>query len=177
MTLSDRIAVMNAGVVEQVGTAQEIYEYPKTPFVAQFIGSINTLEGDVREASAESIAVMGSGRSPIIVRPSRDGNRVLPRVTAGKPVKILIRPEKLKVLRSAPGPDQNWIEGTLKEMLYQGPMTQLFIQPKDSHLPTLIATQANSALVARKSFNQGDKVYLAWFPEDCLVLASENALG
>src|SRR6185437_4223584 len=57
LTLSDRIAVMNEGRVEQVGTAQEIYEYPKTPFVAQFIGTMNSLEGEVREAQPQQMAI------------------------------------------------------------------------------------------------------------------------
>src|SRR6185437_5257932 len=57
LTLSDRIAVMNHGVVEQVGSAQEIYEYPRTAFVAQFIGSINTLECEITEVRSDAIAL------------------------------------------------------------------------------------------------------------------------
>ena len=180
LTLSDRIAVMNGGVVEQVGTAQEIYEYPRTPFVAQFIGQINSLEGEVREARADAIVVNGAGKRMMTVKPSRDGLRPLPMALPGTPVKVLVRPEKLKVLKSAPGPEQNAIEGTLKEILYQGPVTQLFIQPRegnDGNSSLIIVSQANSAMSGRRSFNLGEKLFLAWLPEDCLLMGKESALS
>ncbi len=175
LTLSDRVAVMNGGIVEQVGTPQEIYEYPRTPFVAQFIGSINSIEGEVRENRPGTIVVVGSSKRPLVVRPSRDGARPLPLAPVGVPVRILIRPEKLKVLKSSPGPEQNAIEGTLKEILYQGPVTQFFVQLKDG-LQTIQVTQPNTAVTARKVFSIGDKVYVAWSPEDCLLMGREAAL-
>lgn len=176
LTLSDRIAVMNAGVVEQVGTAQEIYEYPRTPFVAQFIGSINSIDGEVRETRSDAITVVTSARRPLVVKPSRDGARPLPLAPVGAQIKILIRPEKLKVLKSAPGPEQNAIEGTLKEVLYQGPLTQFFVQMKEGSLPPLVVTQPNSAMTARKTFALGERVYVAWSPEDCLLMGRETVL-
>jgi spermidine/putrescine transport system ATP-binding protein len=180
LTLSDRIAVMNGGVVEQVGTAQEIYEYPRTPFVAQFIGQINSIEGEVRDARPDAIVVQGAGaRRTLTVKPSRDGQRPLPVALPGTPVRILVRPEKLKVLKSAPGPEQNALEGTLKEVLYQGAVTQLFIQLRDplpGSGPLLIVSQPNTAVTARRSFQLGDKVFVAWLPEDCLLMGREAAL-
>ncbi len=175
LTLSDRIAVMNGGNVEQVGTPQEIYEYPKTPFVAQFIGQVNTIEGEVKEARPDTILVSGAARRVLMVKPSRDGQRPLPVALPGTPVKILVRPEKLKVLKSAPGPEQNAIEGTLREVLYQGAVTQLFVMPRDGSAP-LIVSQPNTAVTARRSFNLGDKVFVAWLPEDCLLMGREAAL-
>jgi spermidine/putrescine transport system ATP-binding protein len=78
LTLSDRVAVMNQGVVEQIGTPQEIYEYPKTAFVAQFIGSMNSLECQVVEVRPDAIALTGASKKPFLVKPSRDGARPLP---------------------------------------------------------------------------------------------------
>ena len=170
LTLSDRIAVMNEGVVEQVGTPQEIYEFPRTAFVARFIGSINVLPAEVRETRPEGITLSNGARRNWQVKPTRDGSRPLPQVEVGKAVEILIRPEKLKVLKSQPGPEQNWIDGTLKEILYKGPVTQLFVQIKDASLPPLLVEQPNTAMTARKSLNLGEKVYVAWSPEDCLLL-------
>ncbi len=177
LTLSDRVAVMHAGVVEQVGTPQEIYEYPKTPFVAQFIGSINTIEGQVSEIRPDAVAVLTKAtKRPIWVKPARDGSRPLPIVSVGARVKILIRPEKIKTLKSLPGPEQNGIEGTLGEVLYQGAVTQVHVKLRDvSHL-ALIASQPNTAVTARKTFNQGDKVVVAWFPEDSILMGMEGAL-
>ncbi len=174
LTLSDRIAVMNHGVVEQVGTAQEIYEYPRTPFVAQFIGSINSFDGEVTEVTSGVITVGGTGRRSILVKPSRDGSRPLPATSVGHKVKVLVRPEKLKVLKSSPGPEQNVLDGILKEVLYQGPLTQLFVQPKDANGAPIVVTQPNSAMTARKNFSTGDKVYIAWLPEDCLLMGKEE---
>jgi spermidine/putrescine transport system ATP-binding protein len=176
LTLSDRIAVMNQGVVEQVGSAQEIYEYPRTPFVAQFIGSINSFEGEVTEVTADSIMVLGSSKRPIVVRPTRDGSRPLPQTAVGNKVKVLVRPEKLKVLKSSPGPEQNVIDGTLKEVLYQGPVTQFFVNPREESKEPIMVTQPNSAMTARKSFTQGEKVYVAWLPEDCLLMDKDEAV-
>lgn len=174
LTLSDRVAVMNGGVVEQVGTPQEIYEYPRTPFVSQFIGSINILDGDVKEASQESILVSSFFKRNIQIKPSRDGSRSLPRTVIGAEVRVLVRPEKLKILKSLPSPDQNAIEGSLREVLYQGPITQLFVQLREGL--TWIVAQPNTAVTARKGFNIGDRVFVAWSPEDCLLMGKEGSL-
>ncbi|MGK5082893.1 ABC transporter ATP-binding protein [Bdellovibrionota bacterium FG-1] len=176
LTLSDRIAVMNGGAVEQVGTAQEIYEYPRTPFVAQFIGQINAIEGEVKEARQDAILVSGASRRVMTIKPSRDGARPLPMALPGTPVKILVRPEKLKMLKSSPGIEQNALEGTLREVLYQGSVTQLFVQPKEGSGPLLIVSQPNTAVTARRNFTIGDKVFVAWPPEDCLLMGREAAL-
>jgi spermidine/putrescine transport system ATP-binding protein len=176
LTLSDRVAVMNGGAVEQIGTPQEIYEYPRTPFVAQFIGSINSLDGEVREFSAGVIAVGGSAKRPMLIKPSRDGTRPLPAAPVGSAVRVLIRPEKMKVLKSAPGPEQNVIEGILKEALYQGSITQLFVQPRDGSGNLLIVAQPNTAVTARKTLNAGDRVFVSWAPEDCILMGRDRAL-
>jgi len=176
LTLSDRIAVMNKGVVEQIGTPQEIYEYPRTPFVAQFIGSINSLDAEIKESKPEAITVTGASKRPWTVKPSRDGSRPLGQGPAGMQVKLMIRPEKLKVLKSQPGPEQNSVEGVLKEILYLGPVTQYLVQLKDGQLPNMIVTQPNTAVTARKSFALGEKVHVAWAPEDCLLMGSAGVL-
>ena len=174
LTLSDRVAVMNKGRIEQVGTPQEIYEYPKTEFVARFIGSINVLGGEVGDGAADSLSFVGPGKRPFIIKASRDGSRPLPSFSKGTRVSLLVRPEKLKLLKSAPGPEQNTLEGTLKEVLYQGPITQLFVQPKETQGPVWVISQPNTAVTARKQFNLGEKVYVSWLPEDCLLLEKDG---
>ncbi len=170
LTLSDRIAVMNKGVIEQVGTPQEIYEYPKTPFVAQFIGSVNSLEGQVMATQPESITLqIPNSKRPVVVKPSRDGARPLPAAVTGATARVLVRPEKLKLLRSAPGPDQNHWEGILKEVLYQGAVTQFIVQDRDGNSQVTVSLP-NSAVTARKTFSAGERVHVAWFPEDCLLM-------
>jgi len=176
LTISDRIAVMNKGIVEQVGTPQEIYEYPRTLFVAQFIGSMNVIEGVVKGADMQSIVVDSASRRPVLIRPTRDGLRPLPKVFEGLKVQVMIRPEKLKVLRSQPGFEQNSIEATIKEVLYKGPVTQFILQAKEEALPTFTAVQVNTALSAKKSLGIGDRVFVAWLPEDCILMGETGAL-
>lgn len=108
------------------------------------------------------------------MKPSRDGSRPLPQTAVGHKVKVLVRPEKLKVLKSTPGSEQNVIDGTLKEVLYQGPVTQFFVNPKEETKEPIMVTQPNSAMTARKSFTQGEKVHVAWLPEDCLLMDKEE---
>jgi spermidine/putrescine transport system ATP-binding protein len=175
LTLSDRIAVMNGGVVEQVGTAQEIYEYPKTPFVAQFIGSVNSIEGEIVDVRPEGIVMTGASKRPFLVKPPRDGSRPLPLAPIGASAKILVRPEKLRILKSQPGPDQNFVEGVLKEVLYQGPITQFLVTPKDGNSAAILVNQTNTAVTARRSVSAGERVFVSWSPEDCLIMGKDAA--
>ena len=176
LTVSDRVAVMNRGIVEQVGTPQEIYEYPKTLFVAHFIGSMNTFEGEIRDCNAASVVVSSACKRPLSVRPSRDGFRPLPVVSPGLKVKVMARPEKLKVLKSQPGFEQNSVEGVVREVLYKGPDTQYVIAAKDDHVGLLHAIVTNTAVTAKKSFAIGERVFAAWAPEDCILMGAEGAL-
>ena len=94
--MSDRIAVMNGGRVEQVGTPREIYERPATPFVADFIGSLNALELRVDELVG-GFAVMRSASSERVVVPAaRD-------VSAGETLRVAVRPERVASARPASG--------------------------------------------------------------------------
>ena len=176
LTLSDRIAVMNQGRVEQVGTPQEIYEYPRTLFVAQFIGSMNFFEGEVREVRTDSVVLLGASKRPLLIKPSRDGSRPLPSVELGKRARILVRPEKIKILKSSPALDQNGIEGTLSEVLYKGAMTEFHLLLKDSLGPLVIVNQPNTAVTARKQFSIGERVFLSWSPEDGILMGKDSSL-
>lgn len=172
LSLADRVAILNAGNLEQVGSPQEVYEFPKTAFIADFIGSMNQFIGTVQDTNSGSKIQVGVGlKRPISIRPSRDGLRPLPLVQTGQGVKVMIRPEKLRILRSAPQADQNYIEGVVKEILYKGPHTQFMIQPKSNDLKqSLLVIQPNSALTSQRFATQGENVFVAWAPEDGVVL-------
>lgn len=176
LSLSDRMAVMNQGHVEQVGTPQEVYEFPQTAFVAGFIGTMNTFQAEVREVTPTSVIVTapiaGSRRSLTIG--TRDGIKPAGDValTAGQSVQLMVRPEKLKCLKSAPGADQNAMEGVLKEILYHGPMTHFVVSVREERI---LVTQPNSMATAKKNLTVGEKVYIAWAPQDCLILGANGA--
>lgn len=175
LSLSDRIAVMNRGHVEQVGSPQEIYEYPRTSFVAHFIGSVNVLGGDVRLVKKDAIGFQTGARRILWIKPPRDGMRPLPVTREGEALDLFVRPEKLKILKSLPPPDQNAVEGTLKEALYHGSVTEFYVQPREPSLPLLFVSQPNTAVTARRSFQLGDKVVVAWAPEDCFLLPRDGS--
>src|SRR4051794_5123939 len=127
MTMSDRIAVMRAGQVEQLGTPEELYERPATAFVAGFLGVSNLLDGRVDRVS--------DGRAEVVLA---DGTRVgVPanpaELSAGKDVTIGVRPEKLRI-----GPtdgdgaaDLNTLEGSVIDASYVGVSTQYVVRVGD----------------------------------------------
>ncbi len=178
LTMSDRIAVMNEGRIEQIGTPQEIYEYPRTLFIARFIGSMNFFEGEVKSHSSDCILVSSYSKRPLAIRPSRDGLRPLPIVADEMKVQILVRPEKLKILKSQPGPEQNYVEGFIREALYKGAETQFLVETKErvGSSCQISAVQFNSAVTARKTFSVGDRVYICWSPEDCILMGPDGPL-
>ncbi len=108
--LSDRIAVMNAGRIEQLGPPREIYEHPATRFVADFIGSSTMLRA--RAVSAGRVALAGSALAV-------SGG---PTLTEGADVELAIRPERVSL---APGPGDNVLEARVDALVYQGAQTEL----------------------------------------------------
>ncbi|RID91117.1 ABC transporter ATP-binding protein [Gemmobacter lutimaris] len=161
MTLSDRIAVMDKGEVRQVGTPNEVYEFPNNRFVAGFIGSINTFEATViaREGGALRLAVPAFGAEVL----ARD----VPGVSPGQAVTMALRPEKAGISRTRPE-TVNAFEGTVKDLAYFG---------KDSlyriTLPsgTLVQAHAVNARRGAEVADWDDAVWLGFEPESVLVLA------
>jgi spermidine/putrescine transport system ATP-binding protein len=183
LTLSDRIAVMNAGQVEQLGTPREIYETPGSEFVAGFIGSINSLAGRFRGTQEDLILVSSSSLEnvsfSIAVRPAgneaplRQAQDLHARLAVDADVRVLIRPERIRLLRSAPKPRDNRLRGKVREVIYQGPLSRFIVEAKDGALIT--AVQSNVFQGAREIFSVGDEVFASWAPEDCVVLPREAA--
>lgn len=182
LSLSDRIAVMNQGRLEQVGTPQEIYEFPKTPFVAGFIGTMNAFTVEVKSVLENDTGIVVS--SPLCLAKrnltvSMNEGRPLVSVSAGQSATLMVRPEKLKCLKSAPGSEQNVIEGVLKEVLYHGPLTHFVVVAKAGTEEAfkeekILVTQTNSMATAKKTFSPGERVYIAWSPKDGLLLAQNG---
>jgi spermidine/putrescine transport system ATP-binding protein len=174
LTLSDRIAVMNEGVIEQVGTPEEIYNHPKTPFVARFIGSINEFSGALTSITGERARVQ-TAAGEFEVSATRKGSRPLPALGVNQTVSVLIRPENIKI-----GPAQttlapNSISGVLKEILYQGPMTQFLVE---SSLFPGVSIAVASPTSALHQFHQAievsDLVTLSFDSEDLLLMKASR---
>ncbi len=125
LAMSDRIAVMNRGRVEQIGGPREIYEHPSTAFVADFIGSLNALDLTVDELVGE-YAVTRFGESERIVVPVGSGTR------AGDAVRVAVRPERVQIgAVDSPGIDGgSRLEGTIGQIVYLGMYTQFHVETK-----------------------------------------------
>ncbi len=128
MTMSDRIAVMRAGKVEQLGTPEELYERPTTEFVAGFLGISNLLEGRVDQSNDGFAEVTLSGGTK--VRVSNKSGECVP----GQNVVIGVRPEKLRISPAsgqAPTADANALEGSVVDASYVGVSTQYVVRVGD----------------------------------------------
>jgi ABC-type Fe3+/spermidine/putrescine transport system ATPase subunit len=147
--LSDRIAVMNAGRIEQLGSAREIYERPATRFVADFIGASSVLEA--RAVDAGTVELAGGGR--LEVRGVR-----LPE--AGRPVQLLIRPERVEL--SGAGP--NAVAARVESVMYLGDHSEVRLELAGR--ARILATVAGAPAVAA-----GDAVTVRLPPDAFLAVA------
>ena len=118
LTMSDRIAVMSEGVVEQVGTPEEIYHSPATLFVAGFIGSANLLPGTVATQDADDVVVDLECGFTVRVAPNPSAERA---PATGDPVSVMIRPERVSVEPDGAAlPDGRRLEGIVRSLIFQG---------------------------------------------------------
>lgn len=167
MTMSDRIAVMRDGRVEQMGPPEEVYEHPATEFVAGFLGASNLLSGEVKDRTGNTVTVLIEGGSTAIVPASRSDG------TAGK-VKVGVRPEKivLQALDEVPPRDCNSVEGLLTMATFIGIGHQYEIEgPGGKQLRVYAQNLGARGLPA------GDRVRLVWRPEHTFVVPDEGTGG
>jgi ABC-type Fe3+/spermidine/putrescine transport system ATPase subunit len=144
LAISDRIAVMRAGKVEQVATPRAIYEQPATPFVASFVGTTNLIEGVVNGRDGEAMDVAFGG-SVVRVHGAK-GN-------AGDKVVLSLRPETLRLLGPGEAVPAGWatLDGTLGEIEYLGPVTRFSAALADGtalHLMALAPPAAPGTTIA-----------------------------
>ncbi len=164
MTMSSRIAVMNHGVIAQVGTPTEIYEYPHNRFVAEFIGSINMFDGRVVETDGDQVIVASeeAGCELLI-------SHATP-APAGSPVSVAIRPEKIALSKDpvAEGDGRNRTTGIVREIAYLGDVSIYLVQ-----LPTGKTVRVTAPNVTRRTempITWEDEVTLTWRPFAGVVL-------
>ena len=161
LAMSDRIAVMNGGQVEQVGDPREIYEHPETAFVADFIGSLNALELTVDELVG-GYAVMRLGEGERVVVPVGSGTRT------GDSCRIAVRPERVQIGPiESPAPDGgSRLEGTIAEIVYLGMYTQFHVETLAGRI---VSHRLADELLA--PLESGSRVVLFWEPEHTSLLA------
>jgi spermidine/putrescine transport system ATP-binding protein len=155
LTMSDRIAVMNDGLIEHLGTPRDIYERPANRFVAGFIGTSNLLTGEVTRISGGNAVVVVSPDEHVIV-PA--GERPM---TPSSPIEITVRPEKISISAGRPDSAGSVLRGTVTEVVYLGTSTTFTVRTTTG--ADMLVFQQNSAS-GRNDAARGDSVWLSWDP-------------
>jgi spermidine/putrescine transport system ATP-binding protein len=154
LTMSDRIAVMKDGVIEHLGTPREIYEHPKTRFVAGFIGTSNLLTGRVSAvAGGEAVLQAGDGERVVVSTGQRQ-------VSVGDELEVTVRPEKIRISVAAPGPSGCALRGTVTEVVYLGTATNYNVTTSTGADVVVFVQNADEA--ASAAIGRGDGVWLSW---------------
>jgi spermidine/putrescine transport system ATP-binding protein len=166
LTMSDRIAVMDNARVAQLGTPAEIYENPRTAFVAKFIGESNFFEGHAKEHSNGQWVIGRTGEGSFRV-PNH------PSLTHGCDVRIAVRPEWMDVWRPQDvPPGENALVGTIRDIIYLGETMHVIVTIPDIGDVT-VAVRNEGQLIKPLGWKRGDSAAVAWLPEDCQILEEE----
>ncbi|ORA38743.1 ABC transporter ATP-binding protein [Mycobacterium aquaticum] len=164
LTMSDRIAVMNAGNVEQIGTPTEIYDRPATVFVASFIGQANLWAGrQTGRANRDFVEVDVLGTT----LKAKPGDTT---IEPGGHATLMVRPERVRVTMDRPDGDVATVPATVKDLTFQGPVVRLSL-----------AAQDDSTIIAHVGAEQdlpllrpGDAVHVSWSPDASRVLPAAD---
>jgi spermidine/putrescine transport system ATP-binding protein len=166
LTMSDRIAVMDNARVAQLGTPAEIYENPRTAFVAKFIGESNFFEGKAGGRSNSRWQIHQTGESSFQV-PHH------PSLTEGREVRIAVRPEWMDVFApDAIPPGENALIGTIRDIIYLGETMHVIVTVPGSGDVT-VAVRNEGQLIKPLTWKKGDTAAVAWLPEDCQILEED----
>jgi spermidine/putrescine transport system ATP-binding protein len=158
LTMSDRIAVMSEGNVEQIGTPTEIYDHPATVFVAGFIGQANLWACDLASANGAGTEVTLFGRR----MPAGDAAGL----KVGDPATLMVRPERVRVSVDEPAALSARASVTVTDLVFQGPVVRLTLEAADkSQLVAHVGTDTDLPLL-----RPGDTVWAAWEPASSRVL-------
>jgi len=153
MTMADSIAVMSDGHIEQLGSPDDLYERPSTPFVARFLGASNLLEG---VSNGDGSVRLDDGT--VVRAPGAQGRQ--------GPVAVGIRPEKIRIGRT----DENALSGEVEERAYIGVSTQYIVSTPHGQISVYVQnSDAGAAAV-----HPGDQVTLSWSPDSTFVVDSEK---
>jgi spermidine/putrescine transport system ATP-binding protein len=163
LTMSDRIAVMNQGWVDQIGAPEEIYHHPQSVFVAGFIGQANLWSVTVESANPDTAVVALCGRR---VTAPLDGHRVQP----GTQVELMVRPERVRVSIDEPTDGSMTLPCTVIDYVFQGPVVRFALcGPDDAEVVAHVGADEQLPML-----RPGDKVWASW-ESSAARLLSETA--
>lgn len=170
MSMSDRVAVMRNGIFDQIGTPREIFESPRTRFVADFMGASNIFSGRIADVSADRT---GDAHDRTIEIETEIGLRVISRgnqdASTGAPISFSIRPEAVQVFpRGSDWSVDNKFDGRIVEKIYLGDVTELEVALTDTDLVT---SRIQSRIDQKFDFKEDAPVSVGWSAEDCNLLS------
>jgi spermidine/putrescine transport system ATP-binding protein len=164
LTMSDRIAVMSDGCVEQIGKPIDIYDHPASVFVAGFIGQANLFPARVTGRDGDDVVLAALGTT---LRSAPGATRV----ETGSDATLMIRPERLLVSVDRPaGPGANAVEATVADLTFQGALVRLSLTAADQ--APIVAHVGHD--VALPLLRPGDRVWVSWPPAASLVLPAAD---
>lgn len=167
MTMSDRICLMNAGAIAQLGTPADLYFRPKNVFVADFLGESNLLDATVtgREGDRVRVAIEGVDKGSAMVYDSQ--------IHSGKDVKLMLRPQNLRVnsARDVHAGNGETLSAKLTDVMVTGGMTKLYLQQpgRGAQEAGLIASFPTNQRGVNYEIDQ--TLSLSWSPADAVAIA------
>ena len=151
LSMSDRVAVINKGVIEQLGTPSDLYMDPKTVFVADFIGEANIVDGTVIKQVGDNLTLSILDGAVITIK-TRDTYK------KGEVVKVIIRPEDVKL---STRPSEGCLSGVISDYTYGGENTKIIVDLDED-------TSVKSSVIDEEKYKYGDTVYIK-FEEKYIV--------
>ena len=171
MSLSDRIAVMNSGRVEQLDTPAKIYEAPVSSFVAAFIGDTNFFEGTIAATDGDYCTIQVPGFAAICAYNDK-------KLDVGQKVHLSVRPEKIRVTLTPPPPEKgariNVFQSQVTDVIYQGVYTKYWLKSGDRSVSAL--KPHSRFLLDQESITWNDRAYCWWHPDDGYMVENFSAL-
>ena len=164
MTMSTRMAIMEEGRIRQIGSPHDVYEFPNSRYVAEFIGSINLFEGVIVDYESDHVLVETQDIDCLCYAAHTGA------VPIGSKITLAIRPEKIMISPTKPSNPRNCVQGTIKEIAYLGDISIYYVKLKSGKI--IMATIPNLLRLSERTFQWEDSVYLFWRSENSLVLTS-----
>ncbi len=158
MTMADRIAVMSEGKFLQVGSPSEVYEYPNCRFVAEFVGNVNLLDGEISEDEADHV-VVSSAVCSFHVGHGISGH-------LGMPVTVALRPEKIQLSLQDPGSAHNTVACVVQSMSYFGSYTSYHLSMRNGQLLQAWVTNTDRH---HEHIDIGQALWVHW-PDNAMVV-------
>lgn len=166
MTMGSRLAIMEEGMIRQIGTPHEIYEYPSSRYVADFIGTMNIFDG-LAVADKDGLLSIQPDNTMPEVHVNHSGT-----IPLGATVAVAVRPEKIRIKKGAKPPNAvNCLEGIVQDIGYLGDVSIYHVEiiGGDKIVRALVP---NAIRLAESEITWEDRVFLWWAPESAVVLTN-----